>query len=113
MIKKQPYHFPIPCLLYTSREGELIFRLVYEQAGCKMPMKRLWISSMEEQAIKDGFSSLKDGSCYDSHAAASAHGHKTWECYLADDNGSQEVEVTRTRDVAVSYTHLDVYKRQR
>lgn len=36
---------------------------------------------------------------YDSHAAASAHGHKTWECYLADDNGSQEVEVTRTRDV--------------
>ena len=38
---------------------------------------------------------------YDSHAAASAHGHKTWECYLADDNGSQEVEVTRTRDVDV------------
>ena len=40
---------------------------------------------------------------YDNHAAASAHGHQTWECYLADDNGSQE---------AVSYTHLDVYKRQ-
>ena len=38
---------------------------------------------------------------YDNHAAASAHGHKTWECYLADDNGSQEVEVTRTRDVDV------------
>ena len=38
---------------------------------------------------------------YDSHAAASAHGHKTWECYLAEDNGSQEVEVTRTRDVDV------------
>ena len=38
---------------------------------------------------------------YDSHAAASAHGHKTWECYLADDNGSNEVEVTRTRDVDV------------
>ena len=35
---------------------------------------------------------------YDSHAAASAHGHQTWECYLADDNGSNEVEVTRTRD---------------
>ena len=50
----------------AGREGELIFRLVYEQAGCKKPMKRLWISSMEEQAIKDGFASLKDGSCYDS-----------------------------------------------
>ena len=36
---------------------------------------------------------------YDSHAAASAHGHQTWECYLADDNGSNEVEVTRIRDV--------------
>ena len=54
------------CATDAGREGELIFRLVYEQAGCKMPMKRLWISSMEEQAIKDGFSSLKDGSCYDS-----------------------------------------------
>ena len=38
---------------------------------------------------------------YDNHAAASAHGHQTWECYLADDNGSQEVEVTRTRKVDV------------
>ena len=36
---------------------------------------------------------------YDNHATASAHGHQTWECYLADDNGSNEVEVTRTRDV--------------
>ena len=54
------------CATDAGREGELIFRLVYEQAGCKKPMKRLWISSMEEQAIKDGFSSLKDGSCYDS-----------------------------------------------
>lgn len=38
---------------------------------------------------------------YDSHSAASAHGHQTWECFLADDNGSREVEVTRTRDVDV------------
>lgn len=51
------------CATDAGREGELIFRLVYEQAGCKKPMKRLWISSMEEQAIKDGFASLKDGSC--------------------------------------------------
>ena len=54
------------CATDAGREGELIFRLVYEQAGCNKPMKRLWISSMEEQAIKDGFASLKDGSCYDS-----------------------------------------------
>lgn len=38
---------------------------------------------------------------YDNHAAASAHGHQTWECYLADDNGSNEVEVTRTREIDV------------
>ena len=49
------------CATDAGREGELIFRLVYEQAGCKKPMKRLWISSMEEQAIKDGFASLKVG----------------------------------------------------
>ena len=54
------------CATDAGREGELIFRLVYEQAGCQKPMKRLWISSMEEQAIKEGFASLKDGSCYDS-----------------------------------------------
>ena len=45
---------------------------------------------------------------YDNHAAASAHGHQTWECYLADDNGSQEVEVTRTRDVDVLNVTLNI-----
>ena len=50
----------------AGREGELIFRLVYEQAGCRKPMKRLWISSMEESAIRDGFENLKPGSDYDS-----------------------------------------------
>lgn len=49
----------------AGREGEAIFRLVYNQANCKKKMKRLWISSMEDSAIKDGFDSLKDGSCYD------------------------------------------------
>ena len=46
-------------------EGELIFRFVYDVAGCKKPMRRLWISSMEESAIKAGFASLKDGKEYD------------------------------------------------
>jgi len=49
----------------AGREGELIFRLVYEYAKCKKPIKRLWISSMEESAISDGFRNLKDGAEYD------------------------------------------------
>ena len=49
----------------AGREGELIFRFVYNQAGCKKPMRRLWISSMEDAAIKAGFASLKDGRDYD------------------------------------------------
>lgn len=53
------------CATDAGREGELIFRLVYEQAGCKKPIKRLWISSMEETVIKEGFASLKDGSYYE------------------------------------------------
>ena len=53
------------CATDAGREGELIFRLVYEQAGCSKPMKRLWISSMEESAIREGFENLKPGSDYD------------------------------------------------
>lgn len=53
------------CATDAGREGELIFRLVYEVAGCKKPFERLWISSMETQAIKDGFNSLRPGSDYD------------------------------------------------
>mgnify|MGYP000989614191 FL=1 len=49
----------------AGREGESIFRLVYLQANCKKNMKRLWISSMEDNAIKDGFNNLKDGKDYD------------------------------------------------
>ena len=49
----------------AGREGELIFRLVYEHSGCNKPMQRLWISSMEESAILDGFRNLKDGAQYD------------------------------------------------
>lgn len=50
----------------AGREGELIFRLVYEMAGCKKPMERLWISSMEDMAIREGFSDLRPGTEYDS-----------------------------------------------
>ena len=53
------------CATDAGREGELIFRLVYEHAGCKKPMERLWISSMEDAAIRDGFEHLRPGSDYD------------------------------------------------
>jgi len=53
------------CATDAGREGELIFRLVYEQAKCRKPMKRLWISSMENSAIEEGFQNLRDGSEYD------------------------------------------------
>ena len=49
----------------AGREGELIFRTVYNLAGCVKPMKRLWISSMEDSAIRDGFNNLQPGSEYD------------------------------------------------
>ncbi|HEO0656831.1 MULTISPECIES: DNA topoisomerase 3 [Bacillota] len=49
----------------AGREGESIFRLVYNEAKCKKKMQRLWISSMEDSAIKEGFSNLKNGKDYD------------------------------------------------
>lgn len=48
----------------AGREGELIFKRVYDLSGSKIPIKRLWISSMEDSAIREGFASLKDGSKY-------------------------------------------------
>lgn len=53
------------CATDAGREGELIFRLVYHQCHCTKPFERLWISSMEDRAIKDGFENLKPSSAYD------------------------------------------------
>ena len=55
----------IVCATDSGREGELIFRLVYQQAGCKKPFSRLWLSSMEENAIREGFAHLKPSTEYD------------------------------------------------
>ena len=55
----------VVCATDAGREGELIFRLTYDMAGGRKPMKRLWISSMEESAIRDGFNNLRPGSDYD------------------------------------------------
>ena len=53
------------CATDAGREGELIFRLVYHKAGCRKPFERLWIFSMEDVAIKEGFENLRSGTEYD------------------------------------------------
>ena len=63
----------------AGREGELIFRLVYHQAGCTKPFKRLWISSMEDSAIREGFAHLLPGENYDTlYAAALCRAKADW-----------------------------------
>lgn len=63
----------------AGREGELIFRLVYNKALCNKPIKRLWISSMEEKAIRDGFDSLRDGKDYENlHQSALCRAKADW-----------------------------------
>ena len=63
----------------AGREGELIFRTVYALSGCTKPMKRLWISSMEDEAIREGFNDLRPGSEYDSlYEAALCRSRADW-----------------------------------
>ena len=63
----------------AGREGELIFRTVYCLAGCQKPMKRLWISSMEDSAIREGFAHLRPGADYDGlHQAALCRAKADW-----------------------------------
>lgn len=67
------------CATDAGREGELIFRLVYNKAGCTKPFKRLWISSLEDSAIRDGFDHLHDSSEYDRlYEAALARSKADW-----------------------------------
>jgi DNA topoisomerase-3 len=54
----------------AGREGELIFRYVYELSGCRLPIRRLWISSMTDEAIREGFAGLRPGTQYDALADA-------------------------------------------
>ena len=69
----------IVCATDAGREGELIFRLVYQECGCRKPVSRLWISSMEDAAIRDGFAHLKPSTEYDSlHKAALCRERADW-----------------------------------
>lgn len=77
----------VVCATDAGREGELIFRLVYAQAKCTKPIQRLWISSMEDEAIKEGFANLKPGRDYDSlYDAAVGRAKADW---LVGMNGSR------------------------
>ena len=55
----------VVCATDAGREGELIFRLVYDQCKCKKPVQRLWISSLEDSAVRDGFGKLRPGADFD------------------------------------------------
>jgi DNA topoisomerase-3 len=79
----------------AGREGELIFRFVYEVAKCEKPMRRLWISSMEDDAIRQGFASLKDGNEYDAlFASALCRAKADWI-----------IGINATRLFSVLYNH--------
>ena len=63
----------------AGREGELIFRNVYQLTGCTKPVKRLWISSMEDEAIRKGFETMQDSAAYDNlYASASCRAKADW-----------------------------------
>ena len=67
------------CATDAGREGELIFRLVYKKAGCTKPFKRLWISSLEDSAIREGFAHLRNSGEYDRlYEAALARSKADW-----------------------------------
>jgi DNA topoisomerase-3 len=69
----------VVCATDAGREGELIFRYIYEAAGCRKPVKRLWVSSLTESAIREGFRQLKDGQAYDALAdAAKGRSRADW-----------------------------------
>lgn len=69
----------IVCATDSGREGELIFRYIYEQAGCKKPVMRLWISSMTDEAIRQGFESLRPSADYDAlYASARCRADADW-----------------------------------
>ena len=67
------------CATDAGREGELIFRLVYAEAKCSKPVKRLWVSSLEDKAIKEGLENLRDGSEFESlYQSAMARAKADW-----------------------------------
>ncbi|MES2267021.1 MAG: DNA topoisomerase 3 [Bacteroidota bacterium] len=81
----------------AGREGELIFRYIYEHLKCKKPFERLWISSLTEKAIKQGFDNLKDGAAFDGlYQAAQGRSHADW---LVGINATQALSIAASNGV--------------
>ena len=77
----------------AGREGELIFRYIYQHFGCKKPFNRLWISSLTDKAIREGLSNLKPGNCYDNlYHSAKARSEADW---LVGINASRALSIVR------------------
>ena len=77
----------------AGREGELIFRYIYQYLDCKKPFERLWISSLTDKAIREGLSNLKPGSCYDNlYYSAKARSEADW---LVGINASRALSIVR------------------
>ena len=77
----------------AGREGELIFRYIYQHLGCRKPFDRLWISSLTDKAIREGLSNLKPGSCYDNlYHSAKARSEADW---LVGINASRALSIVR------------------
>ncbi len=84
----------------AGREGEAIFRYIYEAAGCNKPFERLWISSMTDEAIREGFANLQDGQLYDN----------LYEAAKARDNADSIVGINATRLFSLLYKQGGFYK---
>ena len=77
----------------AGREGELIFRYIYQYLDCKKPFERLWISSLTDKAIREGLSNLKPGNCYDNlYHSAKARSEADW---LVGINASRALSIVR------------------
>ncbi|MFP3765661.1 type IA DNA topoisomerase [Prevotella intermedia] len=77
----------------AGREGELIFRYIYQHLGCRKPFDRLWISSLTDKAIREGMANLKPGSCYDNlYHSAKARSEADW---LVGINASRALSIAR------------------
>jgi len=89
----------IICATDAGREGECIFRYIYNLANCHKPVKRLWTSSLEATAIKQGFAELKDDSCYDNlFAAGLARAKADW---LVGMNGSRLFSIRYKTNISI------------
>ena len=113
----------------SGREGELIFRLVYQQAGCKKPFSRLWLSSMEESAIREGFAHIKPSTEYDAlcnaalcreradwmvgiNASRDVYKRQFIACYELIEMITQHNNMAQFEPALIMRWILDVYKRQ-